>query len=181
MCGMVSEFLACICLRGPHRCHSGQESACPCRRRGFDPWVRKTPWGRKWQPAPVFLPEESPWTEEPGRWHGVLWGHKESDLTQQLSRYTHLFEKQIFQPEYSLCTVLFIFSFTVSRQYTALVLFFLTSFIVAKPSVCKQIYLSAFHFQISEYTFHFGFPWHSGWFLKKTLYRKIYSLWYTDL
>ena len=26
---------------------------------GFDPWVRKTPWSRKWQPAPVFLPEES--------------------------------------------------------------------------------------------------------------------------
>ena len=22
----------------------------------FDPWVRKIPWRRKWQPAPVFLP-----------------------------------------------------------------------------------------------------------------------------
>ena len=21
----------------------------------FHPWVRKIPWGRKWQPAPVFL------------------------------------------------------------------------------------------------------------------------------
>ena len=29
-----------------------------CRRCGFDPWIRKTPfpWGRKWQPTPVFLP-----------------------------------------------------------------------------------------------------------------------------
>ena len=25
------------------------------RRRGFDPWVRKIPWRRKWQPTPVFL------------------------------------------------------------------------------------------------------------------------------
>ena len=22
---------------------------------GFDPWVRKIPWRRKWQPIPVFL------------------------------------------------------------------------------------------------------------------------------
>ena len=26
-----------------------------CRRCGFDPWVRKIPWRRKWQPTPVFL------------------------------------------------------------------------------------------------------------------------------
>ena len=25
------------------------------------------PWRRAWQPTPVFLPRESPWTEEPGR------------------------------------------------------------------------------------------------------------------
>jgi len=25
----------------------------------FDPWVRKIPWRRKWQPTPVFLPGES--------------------------------------------------------------------------------------------------------------------------
>ena len=35
-------------------------------RCGFDPWIRKIPWRRTWQPAPVFLPEESLWTEEPG-------------------------------------------------------------------------------------------------------------------
>jgi len=33
---------------------------------GFDPWVRKIPWKRKWQPTPVFFPEKIPWTEEPG-------------------------------------------------------------------------------------------------------------------
>ena len=26
------------------------------RRQEFNPWVRKMPWSRKWQPAPVFLP-----------------------------------------------------------------------------------------------------------------------------
>ena len=47
-----------------------------CRRPGFDPWVRKIPWRRAWQPTPVLLEEfprtkkkkkEFPRTEEPGR------------------------------------------------------------------------------------------------------------------
>ena len=29
------------------------------RRPGFDPWVRKNPWRKTWQPTPVFLPGES--------------------------------------------------------------------------------------------------------------------------
>ena len=29
------------------------------RRYRFDPWVRKSPWRRKWQPTPVFLPGKS--------------------------------------------------------------------------------------------------------------------------
>ena len=32
---------------------SGKEPACQCKRckmHGFDPWVRKIPWRRKWQP-----------------------------------------------------------------------------------------------------------------------------------
>ena len=45
---------------------NGKESACQCRRPGFDPWVGKIPWRREWQPTPVFLPGESSWTEEPG-------------------------------------------------------------------------------------------------------------------
>jgi len=41
---------------------SDKESACQCRRCKrceFDPCVRRIPWSRKWQPAPVFLPGES--------------------------------------------------------------------------------------------------------------------------
>ena len=36
-----------------------EESACQCRRRGFNPWVGKILWRRKWQPTPVFLTRES--------------------------------------------------------------------------------------------------------------------------
>ena len=49
-------------------------------RREFDPWVRKIPWRRAWQPTPVFLPGESP-----GQRNLVgygPWGHKESDTTE---------------------------------------------------------------------------------------------------
>ena len=36
-----------------------KKSACPCRKFGFNPWVWKIPWRRKWQPPPVFLPGKS--------------------------------------------------------------------------------------------------------------------------
>ena len=38
---------------------SGKESGCQCKRCRFDPWVRKSPWRRKCQPTPVFLPGKS--------------------------------------------------------------------------------------------------------------------------
>ena len=51
-------------------------------RPGFDPWVGKIPWRRKWQPTPVLLP---------GKFHGLRslvgyspWGRKESDTTERL-------------------------------------------------------------------------------------------------
>ena len=31
----------------------------PSRRCGFNPWIGKTPWRRKWQPTPAFLPGKS--------------------------------------------------------------------------------------------------------------------------
>ena len=33
---------------------------------GIDPRFGKIPWGRAWPPTPVFLPGESPGTEEAG-------------------------------------------------------------------------------------------------------------------
>ena len=61
-------------------------TSCQCRRHNrleFDPWVRKIPWSRKWQPMSVFLP---------GKYHGQRslvgcspWGYKESETTERLS------------------------------------------------------------------------------------------------
>ena len=38
---------------------SGSESTCQCKRHGFNPWVRKIPWRRKWQPTLVIFPGKS--------------------------------------------------------------------------------------------------------------------------
>ena len=55
--GRVTAWAAhqyCLCpLRGP----PGQVQ---CRRPGFNLWVGKIPWRRKWLPALLFLPRESP-------------------------------------------------------------------------------------------------------------------------
>ena len=50
------------------------------RRRGFDPWVRKSPWRRKWQPTPVFLPGKSPGQRSLLGYRP--WGRKESNMTE---------------------------------------------------------------------------------------------------
>ena len=50
------------CLRDFSGGTRSKEPFCQCRRHtrcGFDPWVRKIPWRRAWQPTPVFLPGES--------------------------------------------------------------------------------------------------------------------------
>jgi len=62
---------------------SGKESICQCRRPkrlGFNPWVGKMTWSRKWQPTPGFLP---------GKSHGQKrlagyspWGYKERDTSE---------------------------------------------------------------------------------------------------
>ena len=39
----------------------GQESACKVK----NPWVRKIPWRKKWQPTPVFLLGESHGQKKP--------------------------------------------------------------------------------------------------------------------
>ena len=56
----------CVCWGGRHiqsylpvcipRWRSGKEPTFQRRGCGFDPWVGKIPWRRKWQPTPVFLP-----------------------------------------------------------------------------------------------------------------------------
>ena len=62
-----------------------KEHACQCRRPSLDPWIRKIPWRRKWQPTPgnPLLP---------GEFHGqrILtgyspWDRKESDTTDSIT------------------------------------------------------------------------------------------------
>ena len=78
--------------------HTHSPSIClQCGRPGFDPWVRKIPWRRKWQPTPVLLP---------GKSHGQRslvgyspWGHQESDTTERLrSSFHHVayFNRMVF-------------------------------------------------------------------------------------
>ena len=53
------------------------------RRPGFNPWVRKIPWRREWQPTPVFLPRKSHGQKSLAGYS--LWGHKELDMTEWLT------------------------------------------------------------------------------------------------
>ena len=76
---------------------SGKESTCQCRRRkrcGFNPWVRKIPWRRRWHPIQVFLPE---------KFHGQKnlmgcspWNYKELDTTERLSTLTDTGRDTVF-------------------------------------------------------------------------------------
>ena len=58
-------------------------AAAQCGRPGFNPWVRKILWRRKWQPTPVLLPGKS------HGWRSLVgyspWGRKELDMTERLN------------------------------------------------------------------------------------------------
>ena len=75
----------------PHRLprwHSGKETTCQRKRHkrwGFDPWVGKIPWSRKWKLTHI-LAWKIPWTEEPDRLHSIGlqrvkqdWAHKHTN------------------------------------------------------------------------------------------------------
>ena len=55
--------MQCLLANGGFPCGaSGKEPACQRKRHkrlGFNPWVRKIPWRKAWQPTPVFLTGES--------------------------------------------------------------------------------------------------------------------------
>ena len=48
---------------------SDKEPVCQCRRHkrcGFNPWVGKMPWSRKWHSQSSILAWKIPWAKEPG-------------------------------------------------------------------------------------------------------------------
>ena len=59
-------------------------------RPGFDPWVMKISWRRKWQPTPVSLPGESHGRRSLMGYSPL--GRKESDTTKQLHFHFSLFK-----------------------------------------------------------------------------------------
>ena len=62
----VSSFRSfSTCIRLPRWC-SGQESACPCRRCGFNPWLEKIPLEEEMAAHSSILAWKIPWREEPG-------------------------------------------------------------------------------------------------------------------
>ena len=69
----------------------GKASAYNVRDSGFDRWVGKILWRRKWQPIPVLLPGKS------HRWRSLvgysLWGCKESDMSERLHFFTSLWKR----------------------------------------------------------------------------------------
>ena len=71
-----ATYLKCVVvhLYGLPRWHSGKESACKCgrhKRCGFNPWIRKTPWSRKWNPTPDSCLENS---IDRGPWWAIVHG-----------------------------------------------------------------------------------------------------------
>ena len=66
-----------------------KESAYDAGDPGLIPGLGRFPRRIEWQPTPVFLPGESPWTEEPCRLHSP-WGCKELDTTEWLSTHIYL-------------------------------------------------------------------------------------------
>ena len=81
---------------------SGKESPCQCRRRrrsGFNPWVMKTPWRRKWHPLQYSYLENS---MDRGTWWAIVHGH---DLASNISP-THTPAQRLF-----CLSVLYIFCF----------------------------------------------------------------------
>ena len=100
---------------------SGKESAYQCRRCRFDPWVGKIPWGRKWQPALVFLPGES------HRQKSLVgyspWSHKEWDMTKHLStqqalvslRFSFVFPSDLMMLNFFFTCTLIIYIFSLGK------------------------------------------------------------------
>ena len=63
------------------------------KRYGFDPWVWKIPWRRKWQPTPVFLPGESH-GQEPDQLRSLGLQRVRQDWSDLASRFSSLKKKK---------------------------------------------------------------------------------------
>ena len=65
---------------------SRKESTCQRRRLEFNPWSRKIPWRRKWQPTSVFLLGK--FRGQRSLWGSSPWDCKGSGMTERLDNQT---------------------------------------------------------------------------------------------
>ena len=84
-----------------------------CTRRGFDLWVGKIPWRRKWQPTLVFLPGESHGQRSPAGYSA--WGLKSHTGLKWLSAHTACCR-------HTICSIIYLFAFTWLGRFSACVL-----------------------------------------------------------
>ena len=87
----VLEQQACLCFQLPEKASLVAQRwriCLQCRRPGFNPWIKKIPWRRSWQPTTIFLPGES----HGGAWYATIHRVTESDTTEQI----HLFNLFIY-------------------------------------------------------------------------------------
>ena len=80
---LIVIFLYLSCLEIVDPLLRGWRIFLQCRRPGLEPWIRKIPWRREWQPTPIFLP---------GEFHGQSslagyspWGRQEFDTTELMA------------------------------------------------------------------------------------------------
>ena len=119
-------------------------------RPGFNPWIRKIPWRRKWQPTPVLLP---------GKSHGRRslvgyspWGRKESDTTEQLhfTRYFYFIFDFFCNPGTKKGCLLLLLLFNIVLEVLAMTIW--KEKIIKGTEIGKEVKLSLFADYMILYT-----------------------------
>ena len=81
---IIHHFYVFYYHYGFPRCPSGKEPTYQCKRCWFDPW------GRKWQPSPVFLPGQRSLGYSP-------WNQEELDMTKHMHNYHYISSNRFFK------------------------------------------------------------------------------------
>ena len=114
-----------------------------CRRPGFNPWVRKIPWRRKWQPTPVSLPGESQRQRSLAGYSP--WGCKESDTTEQL----HFHFSLLKSPAYGWVALLRIVTLSVDHLSWRLFRYWMENWIRSPENLIVIFFILATRSRIS--------------------------------